>query len=81
VLAGPVGWRITQSGDADAAWQASLDGGRNQVGSKEGERYGHVDLPYAVPFSLCYASHKQMTLMSIGMYCEPAGVYMPSVIY
>jgi predicted N-acetyltransferase YhbS len=25
--------------------------------------------------------NQQMTLMSIGMYCEPAGVYMPSVIY
>jgi N-acetylglutamate synthase-like GNAT family acetyltransferase len=25
--------------------------------------------------------NQQMTLMSIGMYCEPAGVYLPSVIY
>jgi hypothetical protein len=25
--------------------------------------------------------NQQMTLMSIGMYCEPVGVYMPSVIY
>jgi predicted N-acetyltransferase YhbS len=25
--------------------------------------------------------NQQMTLMSIGLYCEPAGVYLPSVIY
>jgi predicted N-acetyltransferase YhbS len=36
-------------------------------------------------FSWCLKNglqlNQQMTLMSIGMYCEPAGVYMPSVIY
>ena len=36
-------------------------------------------------FSWCLKNdlqlNQQMTLMSIGMYCETAGVYLPSVIY
>jgi len=57
VLPGPFGGRIAQSGNSDAAWQPALDGGRNQVGSKEGERYGHVDLPHAVSLLLRDALH------------------------
>jgi hypothetical protein len=48
-----VGWRVAQSGDANAAWQSPFDGGLHKSGCKEGERYGHVDLTCAAPLALC----------------------------
>ena len=35
---------IAQPRDVDAARQAALDGGTDQLGSKESERDGHVDV-------------------------------------
>jgi hypothetical protein len=52
LLARPLDWRIAQSGDADAAWQSTFDSSLHKSRCKEGERYGHVDLPHAAPLAL-----------------------------
>jgi hypothetical protein len=57
VLARPLDWRIAQSGNADTAWQSAIDGSPHEIGCKEGERYGHVDLPHAATLSLRDAFH------------------------
>jgi hypothetical protein len=50
-LPAPFGRRIAKPLDADAAGQATFDGSLDQIGRKEGERYGHIDLPNAALFS------------------------------
>ena len=52
VLARPLDRSIAQSGDADAAWQSALDRSPHEIGGKEGEGNGHVDLSYAAPLAL-----------------------------
>jgi len=43
----PFSGRIAEPLDADAAGQATFYGCFDQVGSEEGEREGHIDLPNA----------------------------------
>ncbi len=44
---GPFGRRIAEPLDADAAGQATFYGGFDKIGSEEGKRDGHVNLPDA----------------------------------
>ena len=44
---------IAQPRDVDAARQATLDGSTDQLGSKEGERDGHVDMTDAASLAHC----------------------------
>jgi hypothetical protein len=46
----PFGWRIAEPLDADAAGEATFYGSLDKIGSEEGERDCHVDLPNAAPF-------------------------------
>jgi hypothetical protein len=43
--------RIAQSRDVDASRQTALDRSADQLGSKEGERDGHVDMTDAASFA------------------------------
>ena len=44
---------IAQSLDVDASRQTALDSGADQLGSKEGERDGHVDMTDAGSLARC----------------------------
>lgn len=50
-LAAPLRGRLAQPFNADAAGQATLDGGLDQIRGKEGERDRHVDLTDAAAFT------------------------------
>jgi hypothetical protein len=52
VLAGPLGGQIGEAGDAHAMRQPAVDRCFHEVGRKECERDGHIDLPNAAPLSL-----------------------------
>ena len=45
--------RIAQPLDVDASRQTALDSGADQLGSKEGERDGHVDVADAALLAQC----------------------------
>jgi hypothetical protein len=47
----PLRRRITQTGDANAPRQASIDCGLDQARCEEGERYRHIDLSNAAFFA------------------------------
>jgi hypothetical protein len=57
VLARPLDWRIAQSGDADTARQAAIDGSPHEIGREERKGDGHIDLPQAASLALCDAFH------------------------
>ena len=52
-LLGPVRVGITQALDVDAAREASLDRGLDELGSEEREREREIDLPLGASFALC----------------------------
>jgi len=54
----PFRWSIAQPRDVDASRQAALDRSADQLGSKKGERDGHVDMTDA-------ASLAQRNLLSV----------------
>ena len=49
----PVWVWITQALDVDAAREASLDRGLDELGSKKREREHQIDLPFGAAFTLC----------------------------
>ena len=47
VLPRPFDWQITQARDPQAVRQMTIDCGFDEIGSKESQRYCHVDFAHA----------------------------------
>ena len=52
VLLGPFGWQVGEASNAHAMRQPAIDGRFDQIGRKESQRDGHVDLSGAASFPL-----------------------------
>ena len=51
VLTRPLGRGIAETGNSNPAWEATFDGGFDQMGCEKGERDRHVDLADAAFFA------------------------------